>query len=115
MKLMKPIRIIRITKIKKANEDNKDNEDKKANKDNEDKKDVYDGWWKPSNNNKKRVMLCGTYPIGTSNGYSKVVYYISKYLGIYEDIELTIYGFQNVSKYKWQEYTQRYSKKCNII
>ena len=42
-------------------------------------------------------MLCGTYPIGTSNGYSKVVYYISKYLGIYEDIELTIYGFQNVS------------------
>ena len=43
------------------------------------KKDVYDGWWKPSNNNKKRVMLCGTYPIGTSNGYSKVVYYISKY------------------------------------
>jgi glycosyltransferase involved in cell wall biosynthesis len=84
---------------KKANEDNKDNEDKKANeanKDNEDKKDVG-GWWKPSNNNKKRVMLCGTYPIGTSNGYSKVVYYISKYLGIYEDIELTIYGFQNVS------------------
>ena len=40
-------------------------------------------------------MLCGTYPIGTSNGYSKVVYYISKYLGIYEDIELTVYGFQN--------------------
>jgi len=40
-------------------------------------------------------MLCGTYPIGTSNGYSKVVYYISKYLGQYNDIDLTIYGFQN--------------------
>ena len=52
-------------------------------------------WWRPSDNGKKRIMLCGTYPIGTSNGYSKVVYYISKYLGIHEDIELTVYGFQN--------------------
>jgi len=52
-------------------------------------------WWKPSSSGKKRVMICGTYPIGTSNGYSKVVYYISKYLGKFEDIELTIYGFQN--------------------
>ena len=57
----------------------------------------YNGWWKKSYNGKKRVMLCGTYPIGTSNGYSKVVYYISKYLGKYEDIELTVYGFQNVN------------------
>ena len=58
---------------------------------------LYDNpnWWKPSANGKKRIMLCGTYPIGTSNGYSKVVYYISKYLGQYEDIELTVYGFQN--------------------
>jgi glycosyltransferase involved in cell wall biosynthesis len=54
-------------------------------------------WWIPSKNGKTRVMICGTYPIGTSNGYSKVVYYISKYLGSYEDIDLTIYGFQNVS------------------
>ncbi len=54
-------------------------------------------WWVPSENGKTRVMICGTYPIGTSNGYSKVVYYISKYLGEYKDIELTIYGFQNVS------------------
>lgn len=52
-------------------------------------------WWKPSNTGNKRIMLCGTYPIGTSNGYSKVVYYISKYLGQKEDIDLTIYGFQN--------------------
>ncbi len=43
----------------------------------------------------KRVLLCGTYPIGQSNGYSRVVYYIAKYLGQYEDIKLTIYGFQN--------------------
>lgn len=52
-------------------------------------------WWKPSTTGNKRIMLCGTYPIGTSNGYSKVVYYISKYLGQKEDIDLTIYGFQN--------------------
>lgn len=44
---------------------------------------------------KYRVMLCGTYPIGQSNGYSRVVYYIAKYLGRKEDIQLTIYGFQN--------------------
>lgn len=44
---------------------------------------------------KVRVMLCGTYPIGQSNGYSRVVYYISKYLGLKDDIVLTIYGFQN--------------------
>jgi glycosyltransferase involved in cell wall biosynthesis len=54
-----------------------------------------ESWWKPSTNGKRRIMLCGTYPIGTSNGYSKVVYYISKHLGKYDDIELTIYGFQN--------------------
>jgi len=54
-------------------------------------------WWVPSEKNKTRVMLCGTYPIGSSNGYSKVVYYISKYLGEYKDIDLTVYGFQNVS------------------
>jgi D-inositol-3-phosphate glycosyltransferase len=47
---------------------------------------------KPKN---KRVMICGTYPIGQSNGYSRVVYYISKYLGLKTDIDLTIYGFQN--------------------
>ena len=58
---------------------------------------LYDdpNWWKPSMNGSKRILLCGTYPIGTSNGYSKVVYYISKFLGQYEDIELSIYGFQN--------------------
>jgi len=53
------------------------------------------GWWKPSVNGNKRVMICGTYPISASNGYSKVIYYISKYLGLCEDIDLTIYGFQN--------------------
>lgn len=42
-----------------------------------------------------RVMLCGTYPIGQSNGYSRVVYYIAKHLGFKTDIQLTIYGFQN--------------------
>lgn len=45
--------------------------------------------------NKLRVLFCGTYPIGQSNGYSRVVYYIAKYLGLKTDIDLTIYGFQN--------------------
>lgn len=49
-------------------------------------------------NRKPRVLFCGTYPIGQSNGYSRVVYYISKYLGLKDDIELTIYGFQNYSQ-----------------
>ena len=73
------------------------NNDKKydENKDDNVKKD--NRWWYKSKNNKKRVLLCGTYPIGTSNGYSKVVYYICKYMEKYEDIELTIYGFQNVA------------------
>ena len=59
--------------------------------------DNKSSWWYKSKNNKKRVMLCGTYPIGTSNGYSKVVYYICKNMEKYDDIELTIYGFQNVN------------------
>ena len=45
-----------------------------------------------------RVMFCGTYPIGQSNGYSRVVYYIAKHLGGYSDIKLTIYGFQNMGQ-----------------
>jgi glycosyltransferase involved in cell wall biosynthesis len=45
---------------------------------------------------KKRVLFCGTYPIGQSNGYSRVVYYIAKYLGKHtNDLQITIYGFQN--------------------
>ena len=43
-------------------------------------KNDSNSWWNKSTNNKTRIMLCGTYPIGTSNGYSKVVYYICKYL-----------------------------------
>ena len=48
---------------------------------------------------KLRVLFCGTYPIGQSNGYSRVVYYIAKYLGRHEeDLQLTIYGFQNYNQ-----------------
>ena len=60
-------------------------------------KNNNNSWWHKSTNNKTRIMLCGTYPIGTSNGYSKVVYYICKYLQKYDDIQLTVYGFQNVN------------------
>ena len=45
---------------------------------------------------KLRILFCGTYPIGTTNGYSKITYYTSKFLGKYEDeIDLSIGGFQN--------------------
>lgn len=50
---------------------------------------------KKESDGKTRVLFCGTYPIGQSNGYSRVVYYIAKYLGLKDDIKLTIYGFQN--------------------
>ena len=47
---------------------------------------------------KTRVLFCGTYPIGQSNGYSRVVYYIAKHLGIHTDLKVTIYGFQNYNQ-----------------
>ena len=50
------------------------------------------------NDKRLRVMLCGTYPIGQSNGYSRVVYYIAKFLGAKPDVRLTIYGFQNYNQ-----------------
>jgi hypothetical protein len=31
-----------------------------------------------ANAGKMRVLICGTHPIGQSNGYSRVMYYISK-------------------------------------
>lgn len=56
---------------------------------------VVEGAERPPGDDRLRVMFCGTYPIGQSNGYSRVVYYISKHLGLKKDIKLTIYGFQN--------------------
>lgn len=55
------------------------------------------------NDKRLRVMLCGTYPIGQSNGYSRVVYYIAKFLGAKADINLEIYGFQNYGQTKGGE------------
>jgi glycosyltransferase involved in cell wall biosynthesis len=45
----------------------------------------------------KRVVLCGTHP-AQYNGYSKVVYELSKGLVEHDDIELYIFGFQNFFK-----------------
>ena len=59
-------------------------------------------WWFPSKNGKKRILWAGTH-ILQSNGYSRVMYYITKYLGNYEDIELTIYGFQNFNTCEFQK------------
>lgn len=42
----------------------------------------------------KKVILCGTHP-EQFNGYSKVVYELSRYLSSCVDIKLYIYGFQN--------------------
>ena len=55
------------------------------------------------NDKRLRVMLCGTYPIGQSNGYSRVVYYIAKFLGAKTDVRLTVYGFQNFGQTKGGE------------
>ena len=66
----------------------------------------------PNDPSKLRVMLCGTYPIGQSNGYSRVVYYIAKYLGLKEDVQLTIYGFQN---YKQTQGAQRSDIPASVI
>ena len=58
-------------------------------------------WQKP--HPKKRILFAGTYPINQSNGYSKVSYYTAKHLAKYDDIELTIYGFQNFKQtHGWQ-------------
>ena len=66
------------------------------NKDNKKEETIINNinWWYPSVNGKKRILWAGTH-IHQSNGYSRVMYYITKFLGSYEDIELTIYGFQN--------------------
>ena len=59
-------------------------------------------WWFPSKNGKKRILWAGTH-ILQSNGYSRVMYYITKYLGNFPDIELTIYGFQNFNTCDFQK------------
>lgn len=41
-----------------------------------------------------RVVLCGTHP-GQYNGYSKVVFELSKYIGMCGDVELSVFAFQN--------------------
>ncbi len=43
---------------------------------------------------KTKVLLCGTIP-SQNNGYSKVVYELSKRLAEYKDIDLHIFGFQS--------------------
>ena len=46
---------------------------------------------------KRKVILCGTHP-DQYNGYSKVMFELSKELSTYGDIELYIFGFQNFYK-----------------
>ena len=43
---------------------------------------------------KRKVLLCGTHP-QQFNGYSKVVFELSRELCKFEDIQLYVYGFQN--------------------
>lgn len=87
--------------LKQNNNDNKEIKDSKDNVENSFFKlsvnpDIITEEINDTNDsNKTRVMFCGTYPVGQSNGYSRVVYYTSKYLGTYDDIKLTVYGFQN--------------------
>lgn len=58
------------------------------------KKKAVENKWNSKVTDKVRVMFCGTYPVN-ANGYSKVVYYMAKNMARYDDIQLTIYGFQN--------------------
>ena len=59
-----------------------------------------------------RVMLCGTYPQGQTNGYSKVVYEIARHIGQYADVRLTVYGFQN---YKQSSETRRNQIPASVV
>lgn len=43
---------------------------------------------------KRKVLLCGTHP-KQFNGYSKVVFELANEIAKYDDIELTIFAFQN--------------------
>lgn len=43
---------------------------------------------------KTRVLFCGTH-IQQYNGYSKIIYEILHHLGNYNDLEITLFGFQN--------------------
>lgn len=45
----------------------------------------------------KKVLLFGTHP-KQFNGYSKVVYELAQSLSKFDDIELTIFGFQNLNQ-----------------
>ena len=59
-----------------------------------------------------RVVICGTHP-NQFNGYSKVVFELSKYLELYDDIELFIFGFQNF--YNNEEHAIERNLKKTII
>jgi glycosyltransferase involved in cell wall biosynthesis len=59
-----------------------------------------------------RVVICGTHP-NQFNGYSKVVYELSKYLELYDDIELFIFGFQNF--YDHSEHANERKLKKTVI
>lgn len=43
----------------------------------------------------KKVVVCGTHP-KQYNGYSKVVYHLCKELSKHSDVELYVFGFQNI-------------------
>jgi len=48
---------------------------------------------------KTRIIFCGTH-IQQYNGYSKIVYEVLDKLAIYNDVEITLFGFQNFYKNK---------------
>ena len=80
-----------------------DNNNNTNNDNNNNNNNNNNSWWYASRNGKKRILWAGTH-VHQSNGYSRVMYYIAKYLGNYEDIELTIYGFQNFNICDSQKY-----------
>lgn len=61
----------------------------------------------------KKILICGTH-IYQYNGYSKIVYEILNHLGIYKDIHITLFGFQNFFKGHIQHIKNRILEHDNI-
>lgn len=61
----------------------------------------------------KKILICGTH-IYQYNGYSKIIYEMLNHLGIYKDIHITLFGFQNFFKGHIQHMKNRILEYDNI-
>lgn len=63
---------------------------------------------------KKKVVFCGTHPC-QYNGYSKVVYGLCEEISKYDDVEMYIFGFQNIHKSELHQKERVLSKVKDIF